>query len=70
LPCTVAKVTPRLPSPRTAARTVSGNIEKLQVDEDLVSPSRKPVDQAEEPVGHEQFQADLVKTHAVSEALH
>src|SRR6266853_1884246 len=47
-----------------------GDIEKLQIDEHLLPLSRKPIDEAEEPVRHEQFQADLVKAHAVSEALH
>ena len=31
---------------------------------------RKPIDEAEESLRHEQFQADLVKAHAVSEAPH
>src|SRR5882672_11210224 len=47
-----------------------GDIEELQVDEDLVSPFPQPIDELEHPTGHEQLQPDLVETHAVSQALY
>jgi len=47
-----------------------GNIEELQVDENLLPFARKPIDEPEDSVGHEQLQTQLVKTHTVPEALH
>jgi hypothetical protein len=47
-----------------------GDIEHLEIDENLLAAIDQPVHQLEVPACHAQLQAELVETHGISQALH